>query len=317
MHHGNNGKRKCEFMKNAVITGASGFVGRNLVKYLAQKGVQVFAIVRNKENCIFSSGQNIKILEYDLEHLNDITECLDDVEIDAFYHLAWQGAKGAGRSDYTLQIQNAKYSCDAAIIASKLKCKKFIAVGTITERLADVVLKEKCMSQNLMYGLTKSYTNKLLNVICTVENINFVWAELSNIYGGDDDSGNLISYTIDCFEKNIVPKFGPCQNPYDFIHIDDVVSALYEIGMCDDAFGMYFIGRCENKTLKQYIEDISRIYNKPVNIGALPDDGLHYEKTWFDNGRLVNEMNFTFKYDFENGIRTEMKIKESAKCGKN
>lgn len=293
-------------MKTAIVTGASGFVGRNLIRQLVSQDIAVYALVRNPEMVSFELSENIHIIKCGLEEIGKLETILAGVNIDVFYHLAWQGAKGVGRADYVQQIQNAQYSCDAAIVASKLHCKKFIVVGTITERLADEALQEQSVAENLIYGLTKSYTHKLLNIVCTREQINFVWAELSNIYGGDDDSGNLISYTIRCFRKGITPSFGPCLNPYDFIHIDDVVGALYKLGVEKQSSGFYFIGRCENRTLKDYIEELGVIYGKNVDIGVRPDDGLRYREDWFDNSRLINELGYIFKFTFEQGIRADM-----------
>lgn len=291
-------------MKTVVVSGATGFVGRNLVKYLAQKDITVYALVRNTKTNLFEGCRNVRLIQCELSDMAAVVDKLQNSKPDAFYHLAWQGAKGAGRADYVQQTQNAKYTCDAALVASRLNCGKFIAVGTITERLADEVLSEMSSAQNLMYGLTKSYTYKLLNIICSREQLNFVWAELSNIYGGDDDSGNLISYTMKCFEQGEVPSFGPCMNPYDFIHIDDVIGALYAIGEEQTSSGLYFVGRGEGKTLKEYIETVGRICQKEVKIGVRPDDGLRYKKEWFDNTRLVQEIGYQFTYSFEEGIQS-------------
>lgn len=303
-------------MKTVVVTGASGFVGRNLVNYFVDKNIHVYAIVRNPDSDIFHGNSNVSVLKYDLSEADKIEKRLRGIRIDAFYHLAWQGARGSGRSEYLLQIENTKYACDMAVVASHLSVLKFIAVGTITERLADELLENKSTAQNLMYGLTKSYTHKLLNLVCAKEKINLIWAELSNIYGGDDDSGNLISYTIDCFKNNIMPTFGPCNNYYDFIHIDDVIRILYELGQNQEACGFYFVGRCENKILKEYIEEIGRLYAKEVAIGTRPDDGVCYKKEWFDNRRLTEELKYSFKYSFEEGIKKEMERGEE-NVGKN
>lgn len=293
-------------MRSAVVTGATGFVGRNLIRKLLSKSIKVYALARNPDSSIWGEHENLHLIRCDLAQMGMLEKALAGVSVDVFYHLAWQGAKGPGRADYVLQTQNAQYACDAAVVASKLHSKKFVAVGTITERLADEILKEKSLAQNLMYGLTKSYTHKLLNIICAKEQMNFVWAELSNIYGGDDDSGNLISYAIDCFQRGVTPSFGTCINPYDFIHIDDVVGALYKLGE-EKSEGFYFVGRCEGRTLRDYIEEVGRIYGKAVGIGIRPDDGLRYQESWFDNSRLVNEMNYEFRYTFEQGIRADMK----------
>ena len=47
------------------------------------------------------------------------------------------------------------------------------------------------------------------------------------------------------------------------------------------------------------------MYKKDVAIGLRPDDGVRYQKEWFDNKRLTEELGFSFKYSFEQGIKKE------------
>ncbi len=297
-------------MKKVIVTGASGFVGRNLIRQLIKEDVEVYAVVRNPAFKEFDGCSNVHLIFCELENIDKLSEDLSGIDFCAFYHLAWQGAKGAGRADYNAQILNAKYTCDAALVSKKLGCEKFITVGTITERLAENLSFDKVIGQNLMYGVTKDYTRKMLNILCAKEGIRYIWAELSNVFGGDDNSGNIISYTVGCFEKGETPAFGPCENMYDFIHIDDVSRALFEIGKKNTKENFYFIGRCENMLLKDYIQLLGDLYEKPVSIGARADDGLRYERCWFNNDGLVKELNFKFKYSFMEGVLFEKEKKE-------
>lgn len=291
-------------MKTVVVTGASGYIGRNLIKHLTSNGIFVYAVVRNRNFKLFDQNPFVSVLNYDAVQMSELTDVLKDKEIDAFYHLLWQGAKGAGRADYQSQILNAQYTSDALIVCHQINCKKFITVGTITEKLYEGKLPVNT-AQNSLYGITKTYTHKLIQVLSDKMDLDFIWARLSNVYGGDDDSGNLISYTIDSFKQNIIPEYGPCENPYDFVHIDDVCAALYLLGGSPNAKGDYFIGRCENKNLKDYILYLSEVYDCPVKIGSRDDDGLKYKQEWFDNSRLTEELNFKFKYTFAEGIKKE------------
>lgn len=54
-------------------------------------------------------------------------------EADTFYHLAWVGAGGPMRADYGIQLQNAKYSCDAVKQQAKL-------VRCISGKVYDVII---------------------------------------------------------------------------------------------------------------------------------------------------------------------------------
>ena len=213
-------------MKTAVVTGANGYVGRNLIRQLTREGVRVYAVLRNRDYTGFADQPLVEPIYCEGIQILQLRSQLAEKKVDVFYHMLWQGAKGAGRADYGLQTENAKMACDAMCLCAEIGCSKFVMVGTITERLADKALAVRSTAQNLMYGVTKSYTHKLLNVLSAVKNVPLVWAQLSNIYGGDDNSGNLISYTVSNFLQGTVPSFGPCEDWYDFVHIEDVCAAL-------------------------------------------------------------------------------------------
>ena len=68
--------------------------------------------------------------------------------VDVFYHLAWAGAGGPARADYSVQLANAKYSCDAAKSAKIIGCKKFLCAGTITEKIAENILNIDVKAEN-------------------------------------------------------------------------------------------------------------------------------------------------------------------------
>ena len=54
-------------MKKAIVTGASGFVGRYLVKELLDNDYKVWIVVRNKSGiCDWFNNSNIEVIECDL-----------------------------------------------------------------------------------------------------------------------------------------------------------------------------------------------------------------------------------------------------------
>lgn len=288
-------------MERVIVTGANGFIGRNFIRYLSEKGIEVLAVDMSQDNTTLSQLSNVHLIECTLDNLSTLEVTLSHQKFDAFYHFAWAGTTGAARADYTLQSQNAVYTCDAAILSKKLNCKKFITTGTITEKVAERILVNNNMAENLIYGLAKLYTHNLLDIVCNKNNIDYVWAKLSNIYGGDNTNGNLISYTLKEFKEGKTPRYGPCLQPYNFTYIKDVVEALYLLGSAETCQNEYFISNGECKMLKDYLETLAKEFNCSVSIGARADDGVYYDKEWFNNDSL-NNIGFKPKYPFIDGI---------------
>lgn len=281
---------------NVIVSGATGYIGRNLIRFLIAQGHIVFAVVR-KSGSIWENVENVFEICCPMEKYFELTTVFSGKKIDVFYHFAWNGTAGNQRADYNIQLQNTKYTCDAAVVAKKIGCKRFIATGTITENVAKQILEKKYSAQNLIYGLSKLYTHNLLDVVCRNIELEYVWAQLSNIYGGDNTTGNLISYTLNEWKNDRIPSFGPCEQPYNFTHIDDVVQALYLIGTAENVDSEYVISNGDVRKLKDFLEELSNMYRKTIDVGKRTDDGILYDKAWFDNTHL-RSLGFSCKKRF-------------------
>lgn len=297
-------------MKNdfdcAIVTGASGFIGQALLRSLVDKGVSVYGIVRNPDDARLFQSPKVQYLSCAMDAYDTLPALVaeKDRAPQVFYHLAWDGTAGKARADYAKQCRNARATCDAALAAKAIGCRRFIATGTITEYVADDLLKCHYASENLMYGLSKSFTHKLLDIVARQNNLDYIWAQLSNIYGGHNTSGNLISYTLSELQQGHRPTYGPCEQPYNFTYIKDVLEALFLLGrVSSHRQSAYFIGNGECRKLKEYLQSLANLFGTEIGIGERPDDGVRYSADWFDSSALQEEFGFVSQYRFEDGLK--------------
>ena len=123
-------------MKKVIVTGASGFIGKALVKRLLKDNVEVWAIVRNKDKLSDLENNRLKIIIANFEEYLDLERKITERDFDCFYHFAWDGC-GYSSNDYDVQYKNIKYTCDALLLAVKLKCQKFFFPESSHEYLKD------------------------------------------------------------------------------------------------------------------------------------------------------------------------------------
>ncbi len=308
-------------MKKAIVTGANGFVASYLIQKLLEEKVEVVAVVRNEQSDIKlldQTNENLTIVFCDLENICKLPEILDEKRIDVFYHLAWDGASGKNRANYELQLNNSKYACDCVTIAKQLECRKFICVGTITEKIAGNVLECNVGSENIIYGIAKHTTHCLLRVLCKKQGIQLVWTRLSNIYGANNRTGNIIGYTLDELNHGRVPTYSKAEQPYDLMYIKDIAKALFLLGEKITTQSCYFIGSGTPRILKKYLLAIKDIYGNGAEIalGERAEDGLKYYQEWFSTTDLVRDTGFEPTYSFEEGIRETIEESKAAFKGR-
>lgn len=292
-------------MKKAIVSGANGFIGKWLVKELVEAGIEVYALVRNEENH-FIKNDNLHFICCDMKNIANIVEQLKNKKIDTFFHLAWEGSTGDKRADYKIQLSNVQYSCEAMQVAKLIGCKRFLAAGTITERIVDEAIQNGRVPTNLIYGICKKTTHDILITLSTQIGIELIWMQFSNVFGPGNRTGNLISYTLSTIQKGEQPEYSSATQPYDFIYIKDLVRAIMLLGQNEKlSHNQYFLGSGQSRVLREYLLAIPRALGLDIEmgIGQRAEDGIKYQKEWFLTDGLAVDTGFKTTYSFEEAIR--------------
>lgn len=290
-------------MKRVIVTGANGFIGSSFIKKLVTHNVEVVAVD------ITFAGDRIPASDLitRVESCVDATlaEKLPEVEYDAFYHLAWRGVNGTEKANPSIQLANIQMAIDCADICKKIGAKKLLCAGTVAENATYSLPALRQTSGGMMYGVAKHACRLIVEDYCKNIGLPFVWMQFSNIYGVGNKTGNLVSYTLGELMAGKEATFGPAQQPYDFIYVDDLLEAVYRLGGNETQRAFYYIGSGRPRILREYLLRIGELAGRAdkVCIGIRPDDGIKYSMEMFSNGTLVEEIGDYVSTDFDNGIR--------------
>ena len=196
------------------------------------------------------------------------------------------------------------------MLAKKIKCKKFLSAGTIAERSIHSLSKLKNVNGGMMYGIAKHCAHLMLETYCKNTGLDFVWMQFSNIYGAGNRTGNLVSYTIGEVLNGREAAFGPAMQFYDFIYVEDLIEAVYRLGVYKTSGNCYFIGSGEQRKLREYLTEIGELCGKRelIKIGEKPDDGIIYTEDMFDIEPLVSDVGRYVSKTFTEGIRCTLGI---------
>lgn len=302
-------------MKKVVITGASGFVGTALCKELADRGIEVFAVVRSTSNIHhLESIENVKIVYCELEDILQLPNKITDCNIDAFFHFAWTGTAGALRGNYDVQINNLRYACDAVEASSNLKCKKFIFASSVMEyELVASMECEKLPSINTLYNSAKLAANYMLRALTAHYGIEYIRAVISNIYGPGEKSPRLINSSIRKLCNGEHCSFSAGEQMYDFIYITDAVKAIAAIAEKGINNRTYYIGSTNPRPLKEFLIEMKNQIDPELEIGLgeLPFDGISLSYNEFDIHAVETDTAFVPTIPFCVGIKKTLEwIKE-------
>lgn len=294
-------------MKNVIVTGGTGFIGSWLLQELLNNGLNVTAIVRDKNKLLpeIKNSESLTIIEKDI---NEIIE--DDfdqnIEYDVFFHLGWSGVAPEHKNDISLQLNNIEMSLHALEVANAIGCKKFIATGTVAEyvfcdSVMDVNAKQ---SPNDMYGAAKVSAYFFLEVRARQLGQPFVWAIIPSTFGERRNDNNIITYTIRSLLKGEKPRYGNLQQMWDFLYVGEVVKAIRLIGEFGKTEMTYGIGSGEYWPLRVYIEKIRDLINPDLElgIGEVPTMSTKTFSSCVNIDDLVQDTGFKPMVSFDQGI---------------
>lgn len=292
-------------MKTAFVTGATGFIGAHLCAELAQNGVEVWAACRDGSPNLKRLPPEAHIVGCDMDSYDRLPELLAGIQIDVFYHLAWESASGPGRGDPALQLSNVKRTLEAVQAAAALDCAKFVATGTVYERLTpQIKAAGRCRSADF-YLLGKSFARDMACQLALRQKLPFVWCTFFHPIGRYIKPEQMMAYTVACLQAGRKPAFGPAQEPYDILAVEDVAHGLYLAGLKAMPKPEYYIGSGAPKRLYEYLEETRRILKAdvPLGLGERLDDGLRFDFAWYDTAPFVTETGFAPRVGFVEAVK--------------
>jgi len=281
-------------LKTAIVTGATGFVGVHLVAELLSSGVEVTALCRKESPNLDRLPGQVEIV-YDMDQLP---------EADVFYHLAWDGASGPGRADAVLQSSNVKLTL-GALAAAHRSGAKFVALGTVYERFYEQVIMSGEYRSSDFYILSKSYAHSISNQMAYKLGCSFVWCQVCHPIGRLIKPEQLIAYTVSSLVSRDAPSYGPAENLFDIVAVEDVAKALLLIGKQNTPRREYYIGSGAPCLLRDYLERAKQILDvpTPLLIGKRPDDGYVFDRGWLDITPLSEDTGFAPVISFEQAVQ--------------
>ena len=232
-------------MKKVIVTGANGFIGTALCKKLSDEGINVIAIVRDKEENItkIKDIPRLKITYCDLSDFRNLSKYVEDGDIDALYHLAWVGSAGALRGDSDVQIRNIQYTCDTVKACLDMNCKRFIFASSIMEyEIQATMVTDTMPSINTLYSSAKVAADYMARTLSGSYGIDYIRAVISNIYGPGETSPRLVNTSLRKMLNKEHCAFSAGNQLYDFVYITDAAKMFIEIGNHGIANRTYYIG---------------------------------------------------------------------------
>lgn len=294
-------------MRKAVITGAGGFIGRNLTRRLLQENVQVYGIDIEAAQGRILVDTGVTPLSVDIGDKKELANILKVARPEVFYHLAWAGVSTDVKNEVGMQVSNIPLAVTVLEACGEAGCKHVIIPGSASEYAycGRTIDGQNTPAPGDAYAASKAAAQVLCQWYARQHELNLNWLLIGSIYGPGRNDSNILTYTIKALLRGEKPRYTKLEQLWDYIYIDDLIEALYLLGIYGKPDGVYPIGSGQARPLAEYIRQIQAEIapDVPLGIGALPYKfGSKPDNSVLDITALQTDTGFAPRVTFEEGI---------------
>lgn len=210
---------------NILITGATGFVGKNLIARL--KDVHnIHILIRPSSH--YNSLQIGHVFTFE-DNVEKLTDYLKNNQISGIIHLAsLYIAEHKSDQIKDLVLSNV-YLGTALLEACKMaQTKWFLNTGTIWQNYQAADLSDDYNPVNL-YAASKQAFMDMAKYYVETSSLRFCTLKLCDTYGGNDTRRKVIALFHYISENHIHLNMSPGEQKLDLLHISDVVNGFIQL----------------------------------------------------------------------------------------
>jgi nucleoside-diphosphate-sugar epimerase len=257
-------------MSNYFVSGASGFIGRHLVRSLLADGGSVFILVRPLAEVADLEAKGAVVFRGDFTKIGDLEKFFPGLKIDVVFHLAAL-VKEAGVPDSLFYRVNVEGTKNLLKIAKKYGVGRFVQVST-TGVLGDVDQIPAPVDAPYkpvdIYQKTKTEAEVIVRQFGYDNNLEVVIARPGAVYGPGDRRFLKLFKMVN---RGFFAMLGRGQNYLHPVYIDDLVAGLKLCGTVPGIGGrIYHLAGLKYVTVKEWTEAIAAALNKKIRPLHLP-----------------------------------------------
>ena len=290
----------------AIITGANGFIGKQLINELLKRDYDIVALDVVFDDTL-TSNPKIKCIDVKNIEVTDLVKKIPTNKYNCFFHLAWAGTSGPNRANYEMQLNNVKLTCQYVELCKKIDCKRFLYASSINE----METYEYLQSDNIepgggyIYGTGKLAAHLMAETVAKANDVDFIPVIITNIYGVGEKSARMIYTSLVKLINGEHCSFTEGYQTYDFIYITDAINSIVEVSEKGKPFNRYYIGSRHPKPLREFLLTMRDIVSPgtELGLGDIPFKGVDISYKQFDLKKVEKDTGYINQVSFENGIK--------------
>jgi nucleoside-diphosphate-sugar epimerase len=280
-----------------LLTGATGFIGREALTALTDAGHEVHAVARRR-------GPDASRVSWHETDLLAGASVVAEVEAEVLVHLAWY----AEHRKFWTSLENVRW-----VEASLRLLRDFAAAGGRRAVVAgtcaeyewsrDVYTETAPLAPATVYGAAKHGLHVVADALCEQIGIELAWGRLFFLYGPFESPGRFVpSIVLPLLRGECAPMTAGTQRR-DFLHTADAGAAFAALAD-SELTGAINIASGEGPSLREVAQTIARHIGRLelLHAGALPMGASDPPALLADVSRLRDELGWKAQIELSDGL---------------
>ena len=301
--------------KKILITGATGFIGANLVRYSLQKKAKVFIFTRKNSDKwrIKEVLKNVQEYRVDLFNQSKVLKTVLEIDPDIVFHTAIYGGYGFQNNPFKIAETNFIGTVNLVEACSQIKLELFINTGSSSE----YGIKSKPMRESdflepiTEYGATKAAATLYTQAKAKKGTLPATTLRLFSPYGYYEEKTRLVPTTVLLCLKGKSPTIYSRTFVRDFAFVEDIVKAYFQaVRHKEKAIGEIFnISAGCQYSIDEVVEIVIKLTGEKVKpIYRLKGDHSLEPKVWQANiAKAKKFLKWQPKHDLNQGLAKTVK----------
>ena len=258
------------------MTGATGFVGKQIFNALSKSNVRIVPVVRPSKESLFQNQPNVDRIVCSLDIFQESANWWAEQckGIDVVVHAAWYAEPGKylqSSKNIDCLIGSLNLAKGAAIAG----VKRFVGIGTCFEYdlSAGVVSTDTPLNPLTPYAGAKAALYMGLSQWLPKRSMEFAWGRLFYLYGEGEDERRLVPYLHKQLAKGEVVGLTSGKQIRDFLDASEAGRIIAEVALGEQR-GPINVCSGVPITVRQLAEQIADTYGRRdlLKFGARPDN---------------------------------------------
>ena len=201
-------------MKKILITGGTGYLGRNLANFYKRKFKVFLGARNNKQNFLVKNLTNCEVVPLDVSNIESVNDCLNYTKPDIVIHAA--ATKFVDLSEqFPFECIDINILGSTNVVRACINKKVPTVIGVSTDKASPPIKN--------IYGLSKSCMERLFSSIKSYSKTKFICVRYGNVTWS---TGSVLPIWKQMFSKdNTILTTGPYMRRF-FFSVDEAVSLI-------------------------------------------------------------------------------------------